>query len=336
MSILPRITRTCLSRWTNRTMRGLTLENPRVFLGLRVSPQIISIPSAQGYAKAAKGGGGTGGKKGKKSLGDLLDDMDSDSDDEIDKSEVNTKPKVPIDEDDFLGGTPAAKFIQSFSKSHHGKGGKKDGKAGKVKSKGDHLTTVSFHEAKALIDVDIFWKELEGICNEQKEFFINNLTLRSATALDDLPIEFEGDIFPLRELADISKKDPKRLIIDTSAFPQSTVNIMAVLRSNSGLNLNPQQEGTRIYVPIPKVTREHREKLSKAAKQKCNETKDKLRKLQSKKLSQLGEIELSGKIHAPKNNFLAVHDIMVAMTDHFAMEADTMAHKKQKDLMETS
>jgi hypothetical protein len=43
---------------------------------------------------------------------------------------------------------------------------------------------------------------------------------RSTSALDDLPIVLEGDTFPLRELAEISKKDPKRLIIDTAAFPQ--------------------------------------------------------------------------------------------------------------------
>jgi len=44
----------------------------------------------------------------------------------------------------------------------------------------------------------------------------------------------------------------------------------------------------------------------------------------------------SGKIHAPKDNFLAVHDILLAMTDHFAHEAEAMAIKKQKDLMESS
>ena len=43
---------------------------------------------------------------------------------------------------------------------------------------------------------------------------------RSSSALDELPIALEGDTYPLRELAEISKKDPKRLIIDTSAFPQ--------------------------------------------------------------------------------------------------------------------
>ena len=38
----------------------------------------------------------------------------------------------------------------------------------------------------------------------------------------------------------------------------------------------------RIYVPIPKVTREHRERLAKGAKTKLTETKEKLRKVQNK------------------------------------------------------
>ncbi len=38
----------------------------------------------------------------------------------------------------------------------------------------------------------------------------------------------------------------------------------------------------RIYVPIPKVTREHRERLAKGVKAKLNETKDNLRRVQNK------------------------------------------------------
>ena len=82
---------------------------------------------------------------------------------------------------------------------------------------------------------------------------------RSANALDELEIELEGDKFPLKEVASISKRDPKRVVIDSSTFPQATVSIMQTLRAST-LNLNPQQEGTRIYVAIPKVTRETREK----------------------------------------------------------------------------
>ena len=50
-----------------------------------------------------------------------------------------------------------------------------------------------------------------------------------------------------------------------STFPQAAASTMQALRSTS-LNLNPQQDGLKIYVSLPKVTREHRESVAKAAK----------------------------------------------------------------------
>ena len=104
-----------------------------------------------------------------------------------------------------------------------------------------------------------------------------------------MAVQFEGDDYPLREIASISKKDPKKVVIDASAFPQASVNIMKALRE-SGMNLNPQQvmmmmmmivmmmiifvqDGLTIFVPIPKVTKEFREKLAAGAKKRMNDCK---------------------------------------------------------------
>ena len=106
---------------------------------------------------------------------------------------------------------------------------------------------------------------------------------------DEVAVQFEGDDYPLREIASISKKDPKKVVIDASAFPQASVNIMKALRE-SGMNLNPQQvmmmmmmivmmmiifvqDGLTIFVPIPKVTKEFREKLAAGAKKRMNDCK---------------------------------------------------------------
>ena len=155
---------------------------------------------------------------------------------------------------------------------------------------------------------------------------------RSANALDELEIDLEGDKYPLKEVAAISKRDPKRLIIDSSTFPQATVNIMKTLRSSS-LNLNPQQEGTRIYVGIPKVTREHRERLAQAAKTKQNQTKEELRHLQNKYGKTIDDLQLSGKLQLPKDRFTAVKNVTTAMEKHFVQEAETDTQKKQNDLL---
>jgi ribosome recycling factor len=42
------------------------------------------------------------------------------------------------------------------------------------------------------------------------------------------------------------------LIIDASSFPQAAGSIMTAIRE-AGLNLNPQQDGLKIFVPIPKA-----------------------------------------------------------------------------------
>jgi ribosome recycling factor len=144
-------------------------------------------------------------------------------------------------------------------------------------------------------------------------------------------VDFEGDEYPLHEIASISKKDPKRIIIDCSSFPQAAPEIVKAIQS-SGMNLNPQQEGIRIYVPIPKVTKEYRERLAKGAKDSMNSTKNDLRKVFSKFNSNLGDKELEHST-GTKDQFRAVKEVLQSIFDHFAKEADTLAATKQKELM---
>ena len=132
-------------------------------------------------------------------------------------------------------------------------------------------------------------------------------------------------------MASISKKDPKRIIIECSSFPQATKTIFSAI-ANSGMNLNPQQEGTRIYVPIPKVTKEYRERLAKGARDKCAEAKEGMKKMQSKQISRLGNMELESE-SIKKDDLHAVKDIVMAMTKHFEAEADVIMLSKQKELM---
>ena len=144
-------------------------------------------------------------------------------------------------------------------------------------------------------------------------------------------MELEGDKFPLREVATISKKDPKRVVIECSSFPQAAKSVASAI-ANAGMNLNPQQEGTRIYVPIPKVTKEYRERLAKGARDKCVAAREGMRKMQAKQISRLGDLELkSGSVN--KDHLLAVKEIVMAMTKHFEADADVIMLKKQNELM---
>ena len=65
----------------------------------------------------------------------------------------------------------------------------------------------------------LHFKNISKISEKLKIF---SFIFRSASAIDELMVNFEGEMYPLREVADVSKKDPKRVIIDTSAIPQVT------------------------------------------------------------------------------------------------------------------
>lgn len=134
----------------------------------------------------------------------------------------------------------------------------------------------------------------------------------------------------MNEIASLSKKDPKKVIIDASAFPQAATNIMTAIR-DSGMNLNPQQEGLTIYVPIPKVTKEFREKLAAGAKKKLTESKDSFRKVQNKYIKKVSESELSGDVS--KDDARAASDAIKSITDNFMSLSDQLCANKCKDIL---
>lgn len=257
----------------------------------------------KGGSKPNKGGGGK-----KQDLDDILDHLGVDDEDEKSKGNVANIMPNP--------NSPVNKFIKGKSK-----GGKSASKM------------ISYDSVIQFCDIDAVWSELDALVEDQKLFYVNHVTLRSASAIDEMPIEFEGYTFPLREIADVSKADPKRVIIDCSAIPQAAKIIMETLQGSKSMNLNPQQDGTRIFVPVPKVTKESREQLAKSAQATMKDTIEKLRKTTNKKIKDLNDAEMTGKLIISKDDFKGTQELIRQIESHFASLAKEMCDKKQKDVL---
>lgn len=63
-------------------------------------------------------------------------------------------------------------------------------------------------------------------------------------------MELDGEEHTLQELAQLTRKNPKMVVVNMAVFPQAIPNVLKALQK-SGMNLNPQQEGTTLYIPIP-------------------------------------------------------------------------------------
>lgn len=143
------------------------------------------------------------------------------------------------------------------------------------KSKGGGKVEINPTIMSELVPVEKLKVRCQSAIENMKEDFAKNLSLRSTTgAIDSLPIKYDGKDYELQELAQIVRKNPKTIVINFASFPQVIPDVLKAIY-NSGLNLNPQQDGTTLYVPVPKVTKEHREALAKNAKAlyiKCRDT----------------------------------------------------------------
>nr|XP_035963723.1 ribosome-recycling factor, mitochondrial isoform X4 [Halichoerus grypus] len=111
-------------------------------------------------------------------------------------------------------------------------------------------------------------------------------TKKAKGSLDHITVVTADGKLALNQIGQISMKSPQLILVNMASFPECTAAAIKAIRE-SGMNLNPEVEGTLIRVPIPKVTREHREMLVKLAKQNTNKAKDSLRKVRTNAMNKL-------------------------------------------------
>ena len=132
------------------------------------------------------------------------------------------------------------------------------------------------------------WGPLKIQCDkllvELHELYSKQIQLRtSSLAFEELSVILPPNkkAHQLKELTQIIQKSPQMFMIDMSRHAQYIPNVLEAIQK-SGLNVNPQQDGTTLYLPTPKVTREHREELAKNAKKLADQITVKMREAYSK------------------------------------------------------
>lgn len=169
------------------------------------------------------------------------------------------------------------------------KGKEKRGKGGKPK------IVLSDREMQAVVEIQDMRDEMAGIADGLKETFIKTLSIRAGTGIEDLVVEFDGAQFPLKELAAISRKQGAAgtniIVLNLSQMPDALKPVIKAV-TESGMNLNMNQEGTSVYLHLPRVTREHREILAKNAKTLFQKAKDELSKTANKYIKSANEAKI--------------------------------------------
>lgn len=211
--------------------------------------------------------------------------------------------------------------------SYAKKAGKdKKGKAAKVAK-----VQLTQEEIGDILNLESVKQEMQGVLDRLKESYIHSLNVRTSVgSFDRVVVETSDGRFHLNQLGQIAQKNPQMIMINLAAVPQHIKDVKKALEK-SGLDVNPQQEGTTLFIPIPKVTREHRENLAKSAKKLLDQSKTLLnsqyQKLTKKVNSHKDKKGISEDLIKNLNNML------LDMTHEYSAEAEKLLETKKKELL---
>lgn len=177
----------------------------------------------------------------------------------------------------------------SIQLRHYAKSKNRPGK-GADKHKPEHSIDINSETVHAIVDIEKYEEDLHKVLEDLKYDYIHKLALKtSAGTFDKIEVETEDGTIPLNQIASIRQKNPTLIILNLNQYIKYAPDVMKALQ-NSGLNLNPQQEGQgTIYVPITKVSHEHREELAKNAKMLFNQAKEKMNQIYSLRMKKMNK-----------------------------------------------
>ncbi|KAL1785178.1 ribosome-recycling factor, mitochondrial isoform X1 [Sigmodon hispidus] len=118
-------------------------------------------------------------------------------------------------------------------------------KKAKGKGKGQPQARVNMNTA-LVEEVD---EEMKSVMEALKDNFNKTLNVRTAPgSLDHIPVVIADGKLALNYTGQISMKSPQLIFVNMTRFPECTSATIKAIRQ-SGMNLNPEVEGTLIQGP---------------------------------------------------------------------------------------
>lgn len=183
-------------------------------------------------------------------------------------------------------------------------------------------------------DWSVLKSQYDKLLVELRELYSKQIQLRtSSLAFEELSVTLppNNKAHQLKELTQIIQKSPQMFMIDLARHAQYIPNVLDAIQK-SGLNVNPQQDGTTLYLPTPKVTREHREELAKNAKKLADQIIIKMREAYSKAHRNLKKQEKT----LSKDLVLDLDTNLKHRLDGYIAQVEKIRSEKQKELLDST
>ena len=148
--------------------------------------------------------------------------------------------------------------------------------------------------------------------------------------LDDIKIDYYGNLTPLNQTSNISVEENRTLVIspwDKNLMPEIEKAI-----TSSDLGLNPSSSGDLIRVTMPTLTEETRQGYIKQARSEAENSRISIRNIRRDANNQVKDMQLSGEIS--EDDLRRSEDLIQKETDSYISVVDSELKNKESDLLE--
>ena len=148
--------------------------------------------------------------------------------------------------------------------------------------------------------------------------------------LDDIKIDYYGNLTPLNQTSNISVEENRTLVIspwDKTLMPEIEKAI-----TSSDLGLNPSSSGDLIRVTMPTLTEETRQGYIKQARSEAENSRISIRNIRRDANNQVKDMQSSGEIS--EDDMRRSEDLIQKETDTYISVVDSELKNKESDLLE--
>lgn len=174
-------------------------------------------------------------------------------------------------------------------------------------------------------------RRMEGSLDALRKEFGGLRTGRaSASLLDPVQVIAYGNSMPLNQVGTISV--PESRMISVQVWDKGMVSAVEKAIRDSGLGLNPASDGSTVRVPLPELSQERRQELTKVAHKYAEQGRVAVRNVRRDGMEFLKKQEKDHKISEDEHKKLA--DLMQKLTDEHVKKVDDALATKEKEILQ--
>ena len=172
-------------------------------------------------------------------------------------------------------------------------------------------------------------KMMNSVNHLEKEFNTIRTSRANPSMLDNVFVDAYGSKTPLNQLGNISTPDPSTITIQV--WDSSIIKNIENAILDSGLGINPQLDGQIIRLPIPKLSEERREELSKIAAKYAENSKIVIRNIRRDFIETQKELKKNSELSEDELKKI-INDVQ-KITDNSIEKIDELLKLKKEDIL---